>query len=62
MGVGIEVALLVVIVPQQPCGLGNIVQCDQKYSWVVGTLFRDEGLNVGLKGLTIRVVQRMIQS
>jgi len=49
------VALLVIIVPQQLCGLGNIVRCDQKYSWVIGILFRDKGLDVG-------VVQRMIQS
>ncbi|XP_067029926.1 uncharacterized protein [Acropora muricata] len=55
LGVEIEVALFVIIVPQQLCGLGNIVQCNQKYSWVVGILFRDKGLNVG-------VVQRMIQS
>ena len=51
----IEVALLVIIVPQQLCGLGNIVRCDQKYPWVIGILFRDKGLDVG-------VVQRMIQS
>ena len=39
-------ALLVIIVPQELRGLGNIVRCDQKYSWVVGILFRDKGLKV----------------
>ena len=48
LGVGVEVALFVIVVSQQLCGLGNIVQCDQKYR----ILFCDEGLNVG-------AVQRM---
>ena len=55
LGVGVEVALFAIVVPQQLCGLGNIVQCEEKCSWVVRILFCDEGLNIG-------VVQRMIQS
>ena len=48
-------ALIVIVVPQQLCGLGNIVQRDKEHSRVVRVLLCNEGLNIG-------VVQRMIYS
>ena len=53
MAVGIELALFIVVVPEQLRGLGNIVQCDEEYSRVIRVLIYDEGLNIG-------VVERMI--
>ena len=53
MAVGIELALFIVVVPEQLRGLGNIVQCDEEYSRVIRVLIYGEGLNIG-------VVERMI--
>ena len=48
-------ALIVIVVPHQLCGLGNIVQCDKEYSRVIRVLLCNEELNIGM-------VQRMIYS
>lgn len=53
LAVGIELALFIVVVPEQLRGLGNIVQCDEEYSRVIRVLIYGEGLNIG-------VVERMI--